>query len=207
MKDYLIMLQEDIHKGNYSSGHLFKELYREKHIQQREYDCQAVEGIIVEDEWESIIEHAYYCWLLGMLYLPDEVPGEDEYRGYNKEKILTFFLIRILSELSEKVQGEDETLPLKTDAMHKIFMHSMYADIGNMNGYREIWDDLSLNAKDINGKIASDIDAIERQYQLILYEKKNLQFESDIGKRQKTPQTSVGMKIFNEVVKRNCQRE
>lgn len=86
-------------------------------------------------------------------------------------------------------------------------MHGMYADIGNMDVYKEIWDDLSLNAKDINGKIASDIDQIERLYQHLLYERKDWQFDHNMSKGREKPTTSVGMKIWNAVIKRNFQKD
>ena len=207
MKDYLMMLQEDITKQNYNSGHLFKELYRKKQFLQSEIQSQDIKEIIVEDEWESIIEHAYYCWLLGMLYLPDEAPQEAEYAGYDKGKILTYFLVHNMSSLCGKSQGAEEPHTTEKDAMHKIFMHSMYMGIGNMDGYKEIWDDLSLNAKDINGKIASDIDEIEKLFQHLLYENKKWQSEDDMAKWKIRPNTSVGVKILNAVIKSNFSKD
>lgn len=121
MKDYLIMLQEDIAKENYNSGHLFKELYRKKQFVQRESQSQPDKEIIVDDEFESVIEHAYYCWLLGMLYLPDEAPKEAGYVGYDKEKILRYFLVRNMSELCGKSQGVSGPLMTIKDDMHRIF--------------------------------------------------------------------------------------
>lgn len=210
MKNYIMMLWEDINNQDYSIGHLYRALYQKREIVQSVSSDQIVEGSMIEHTKENVIEHIYYCWLLGMLYLPDEQPEGDEYNGYEKEKILKFLLIHNLSKIYTENMLPSEFFLSEKDNMYRIFMHSMYSGIGCMDTYKKVWDDLALDAKNINSKIAGDIDRIERIYRQNLYTKRDECSGEEIDELRQEwncMETSLGGSIMEEIMIKEPKRD
>lgn len=205
---YITMLQEDISNSSYNIGHLYDELYMLKDIQRRGWVEKIATGSIQVDRYENVVEHTYYSWLLGMLYLPEYRLNSKEYRRYDKKKILNCLLIHDLAEkyVGDKLPEEnnDKHKEVEDECMKRIFRHDMYAGIENMDAYRKVWVNFSLDSKDINGKIAKEIDIIQAIYQFCVYKKAGAQFtkEKEIEWREEKNKikTFLGKKIFKEVV-------
>lgn len=204
MKIYISMLKEDIEHRHFDIGHIYDELYKAKDIQRSGWIKKIKKGSIDVVRYENIIEHSYYCWLLGMLYLPEKRPKKEQYKGYEKNKILNYLLIHDLAETytGDKLPEEKVTFHVQNenDCMLRIFMHDMYSNVANMDYYRKIW----VKNDDINAKVARDIDIVQAIYQYCIYKKKHARFEEgrdDLWKKEKNKiQTSLGRKILDEVV-------
>lgn len=209
---YISMLCEDIEKKVSDIGHLYKELYGLKDIQRKGWVKKIKKGSIQVDRYENVVEHTYYAWLLGMLYLPDEKPAGKDYEDYDKKKILNYLLIHDLAEAyTEDHLPEEITVAIKTaekECMRKIFMHSTYSGIGNMNFYKKIWKEAELNSRGCNGKIAKDLDIIQAIYQFCVYkrmgavftEQKEKEWRKEINRIKTIPGTEI-LKIVLEEFK------
>lgn len=119
---------------------------------------------------ESVTEHMYNCWLLALLYLPDNYDAE----GYNKESILKMLLIH---DWAESITG-DINKPEKKEAdyqhekklMRMILLKGTYPSIADLNGYYDVWDEFEANFKrSENAKIAKDIDCVQALHQFCCY--------------------------------------
>lgn len=208
---YMSMLLDDIkHKVN-NIGHLYHELYALKDVQRKGWVTKIKADSIDVDKFENVVEHTYFAWLLGMLYLPEKKPFGKRYSKYDKRKILNCLLIHDLAEaylgdhLPEETTGQvkDE----EKECMRKIFMHSLYPGIANMNSFKETWEKFDLKSDDINGEIAKELDIIQAIYQFCIYKRKGATFEKSKEKewrREKNKiKTSLGQKILKEVVLNN----
>lgn len=208
MRDYILMLQEDIYNKSYDIGHLYDELYGLKDIQRKGWVEKIERGSIQVDRYENVIEHTYYSWLLGMLYLPEKAPFGKEFSRYDKRKILNCLLIHDLAEnyVGDKLPEEisNKHREAENECMRRIFRHDMYFGIENMDCYRKAWKGFGLDSSDINGKIAKEIDIIQAIYQFCVYKTKGAQFtrekEIEWKKERYKIKTPIGKKILREVV-------
>lgn len=122
-------------------------------------------------EPENIVEHMYNCWLIGMLYLPDEY---HEY-GYDKNSILQMLLIHDLVEAKtgninrpERELHQQEFDNKENEAMQSLFLSGTYPNSVNLSTYRAYWN--AWNKKEgINYYVAKDIDNIQTIYQFCHY--------------------------------------
>ncbi|MDE5931905.1 MAG: HD domain-containing protein, partial [Lachnospiraceae bacterium] len=208
MKTYLAMFQDDIENANYSSSHLYDELYGVKDIERSGWCKKIRDGSIDVAKYENVAEHMYYAWLMGMLYLPETAPADKQYAGYQKEEILRCLLTHDLAEkyVGDKLPEEttQEHKIKENEWMHKIFMHDTYNEIASMDAYRNIWEHFDLDSKNINGKIAKEIDIIQSIYQFCIYKEMGAEFlenreEKWKGEKNKI-KTGIGKKILKEVV-------
>ncbi|MCM1211469.1 MAG: HD domain-containing protein [Blautia sp.] len=229
MRIYLQMLQEDIENKAFARSHLYNELYKVKDIQRRGWLEKIRKGSIKKDGievepgflYENVVEHTYYAWLLGMLYLPERLSLDDksenfddkdcDYSKYDKKKILDGILIHDLAEVyvGDKLPDEttEEHKKRENECMRRIFMHDMYAGIAKMDDYRSIWKYFGLASSDINGKIAKELDVIQAIYQFCVYKRMGAEFgrkkEAEWKKEKEKIETRIGYDILNEVVLQN----
>jgi len=208
---YMLMLRDDIKNKVNNIGHLYNELYGLKDIQRKGWVEKIKADSIHIDRFENVVEHTYYAWLLGMLYLPETKPTGKHYAKYDKRKILNCLLIHDLAEAYMGDHLPEETTGLVKDSekecMRKIFMHSLYPGIGNMNSYKETWEKFDLYSDDVNGEIAKEIDIIQAIYQFCIYKRQGAVFEKskekEWRKERNKIRTFLGNKIFKEVVLKN----
>lgn len=120
-------------------------------------------------EPENIVEHMYNCWLIGMLYLPNEYPEE----GYNKNSILQMLLIHDLAEaktgnINQPEKELNEYNNQKNTAMLSLLFSGTYPGSVDLSTYIDHWK--KWNRKEgINYYIAKDIDNIQTMYQFCHY--------------------------------------
>lgn len=216
MKTYLLMLKDDINDEAYNVGHLYDDLYLVKDVVRSGWIDKIEKGSVPVVRYENIVEHMYYTWLLGMLYLPDTPPtSEAEYKFYNKNKILNCILIHDLAKahVGDKRPEEktDEHKRNESDWMHKIFMHDTYSDIYSMESYRRIWKQFKPNPTDINCIIAKELEIIQSIYQFYIYLNSGAKFkdgkEEEWKKEKRHVKTLVGRKILDEVVLKKFEME
>lgn len=120
---------------------------------------------------ENIVEHMYNCWLIGMLYLPEEY--EDE--GYNKNHILQMLLIHDLGETEtgdisrpEKQKKQHEYDLNENMVMQSLLLTGTYPGAIDLSAYLERWNDWDKK-RGLNYDIAKDIDNIQTIYQFCNY--------------------------------------
>lgn len=154
---------------------------------------------------ESIAEHMYNMYLLGLLYLPEKLENVD----YHKDDVLQMVL---LHDLAETITGDiphpnktreheiDEDLKAKA-----IFCKLMYNGVSNAGKLYDLWCDWSSNLS-INAKIAHDLDAIQLNYQFLKYAHQENSVFSDqdiINWTKRQPKTMVGKSIYKKVILEN----
>lgn len=120
---------------------------------------------------ENIVEHMYKCWLVGLLYLPDEFDDAE----YDKQSILQMLLIHDLGETvtgdinrPEKIKNLKHYDEEENKVMHSLMFSGTYPASPNLNHYLDLWENWE-NKSNINYKIAKDIDNIQTIYQYCDY--------------------------------------
>lgn len=120
---------------------------------------------------ENIVEHMYKCWLVGLLYLPDEFDDPE----YDKQSILQMLLIHDLSETAtgdinrpEKLKNLKHYDEEENKVMQSLMFSGTYPTSPNLNHYLDLWENWD-NKSNINYKIAKDIDNIQTIYQYCDY--------------------------------------
>lgn len=132
---------------------------------------------------ENIVEHMYNCWLLAMLYLPDNYELEE----YDKNKVLQMLLIHDLGETitgdinrPEKLERQRFYDNQENEAMYQIMLNGTYPNMANLNKYLNLWKEWS-EEDTINYLVAKDIDNIQTIYQFCdYYTKESIFSDSDI---------------------------
>lgn len=154
---------------------------------------------------ESVQEHAYNSWLIGMMFLPDYYPG---YSDYSKDTILNLLLLHILDGDSQEknyyinaynrnINGDENYNNLG------IFLsrgsYTTFADTSKYHDIKNIW----YEKNNINGKIAKEICVIQEIYQFIsnsnMLEPSKLS-TLELADMKSSIHTTVGKKIMQIVV-------
>ncbi|MGN1168588.1 MAG: HD domain-containing protein, partial [Acutalibacteraceae bacterium] len=120
---------------------------------------------------ENIVEHMYNCWLIGMLYLPDEYHDPE----YSKDSILKMLLIHDLGETEtgdinrpEKQKNRHDYDYQESMVMQSLLLSGTYPGAVDLSSYIDYWKD--WNAKQsINYYVAKDIDNIQTIFQFCNY--------------------------------------
>lgn len=206
-KAYLTMLIEDIEQATFKPKHLYEKLYGLKSIVRSGW-VKGIQNDIGEKRFENVVEHIYYTWMLGMLYLPEEAPEDSEYIKYNKRKILDAILIHDWAEIDvgDAIPEDNNDIhkELEDFRMRVLLMHDTYSFVGNMFKYKEMWEVYKKDSPDINGRIAYELDKIQAIYQFYMYLENNAKFSDEKIKswlsEKNNITTSIGQKILQEVV-------
>lgn len=162
---------------------------------------------------ESIADHMYGCYMLGVFFLPNninhcidyEIPDIDNYELYSKDKILQMLLLHDLAEsktgdivAQDKSDKDSEEESKRFDYYEFLCSFPKIYALGNQ---KNIWDEF-VEKSTINAKIANDIDKIEPLIQANIY--KNAGNIIDINEwidyaRQKV-HTSLGKQFLDFVI-------
>lgn len=208
---YFSMFYDDLHAFNNDQKVNISSSYYENLARLSETDRSGWRNLkIPERDRESIIEHIYNTWLLGMLFLPLEVEFRND---YNKEKILKMILIHDLAEsITGDIPSPDKKKNTRYDweediVMRKLLLKGTYDGIENLNYYYEIWEEF-VEGQSINAKIAKELDVIQLIFQfckyylrypeLISVDEKNLWLRA-----QSNIKTPIGKSILQKVVEQN----
>lgn len=122
-------------------------------------------------EPENIVEHMYNCWLLGMMYLPDEY----DLAGYDKNKILQMLLIHDLGETEtgdinrpEKAEKQKFYDRQESTVMQALLYSGTYPKAANISSYLERWFEWD-EKRGTNYSIAKDIDNLQTIFTFCAY--------------------------------------
>ena len=113
---------------------------------------------------ESIFDHMYSCFLIGLVLLPNE---SKEYVNYNKNKILNLLLIHDLGEadIGDIIHGnKNEKDHLQERESIANFLNGV--SFNDDTDYLSLWTTMETNSSsDINCMLVKEIDALQGAYQ------------------------------------------
>ena len=169
----------------------------------------AIEG---KEIIESVLEHTYEAYIIGLLYLPNE---DKLTKGYKKQDILNMLLIH---DLGENEVGDyppsyydyDSILRKEREICRAYYLAGQHPEYETMIDYLRLWDGWASNSNDINIRIAKEIDKIQMLYKLLLIlkegkaiftEERFKNFFLAVGGIR----TTQGRVVYNKVVARNIE--
>lgn len=162
LKVYIQMFKRDMDKNDFDEGYLIDELYALKDFKRRGWTKR---GLV---NTESVADHLYGVYLLGMTYLPESKGNTD----YNKNYILQMVLVHDLAEAYIGDLTPDEKTIKKREEEQRAFqilgMASTYEKINYMEQAYELWLEYE-EGKSINAKVAREIDRLDSLVQLYQY--------------------------------------
>lgn len=160
---------------------------------------------------ESIVEHMYATWLMGILNLPETYHVD----GYQKDRILSMIMIH---DLGETLTG-DIPKPMKVghpeydsdeDQVMKAFLlKGTYPGITNLKQYYSLWDEWHRQ-ETFNSKVAKDLDCLQAMYQFCAYytdypdnfpEEKIISWLGEY----RDLRTEIGVSLYENIIRRNPQ--
>lgn len=161
---------------------------------------------------ESIAEHMYGCYLLGIFFLPNNIhqcidyniPDIKKYVQYSKKRILEMLLLHDLAEVKigdivspEKVYADEESENKRFDYYEYLCSFPGVYGLGNQKG---VWEEFAENST-INAKIANDLDKIEAVIQAYMYQDTNeINMEEWKEYARKNVYTSLGKQFLEFVI-------
>lgn len=141
------------------------------HIKEkRDYLSESEYSQIVDSDfrYESVLEHIYQAYLIGLLYLP----AHSQTKGYNKQSVLNMILVH---DLGEAYIGDippsykDYSSSRKQESLYcqRIFLSGMHFPLADLTDYLKLWNEWSGDQPSMeNVQIAQDIDDIQMLYKL-----------------------------------------
>lgn len=157
---------------------------------------------------ETIAEHLYGAFLIGMFLLPSE---NDASEGYNKKEILDMLLIHDIGEVraGDSATIVDESQRMIDDAnedkeMRMLMQKGTYNEIANLSSFYNQWSGFQ-DKMNVNAKIAHDIDIIHTIYRFLLYyieSKENFSEEEIFAftDRRNDIISDIGMKVYQTII-------
>lgn len=157
---------------------------------------------------ETIAEHSYNSWLMGMFFLPTEL----EVEGYDKREVMDMLLVHDLAEaeVGDQVISLAEPkkdLKMQNDVMKKLFLKGTYPEIANMTYYYNVWSGY-YNGVNYNARIARDINLIQSvytfcQYYCLYSDKFTTEEVQEWLQEESNLKTEIGYQLFEQLIKQN----
>ena len=162
-----------------------------------------------EKSYETVVEHIYECYLIGLLYLP----AKSTELAYDKQKILNMILIH---DLGECHTGDyppfydhiDEIKESESIFNKGLFINGVHNGIADLTDYLRLWKEWENDSPDINVRIAKDLDKIHMIYKMLkLLNETDLPLKKERIQKflaeRKTIKTEEGKKIFEMIIIKN----
>ncbi len=160
------------------------------------------------DDPESVSEHSYSAWLMGVFFLPEEYDMD----GYLKKEILDMLLVH---DMAEAIIGDQKTsliepkkeLKEQNDILRKLFLKGTYPNIANLTYYYNIWTGY-YNGINTNARIARDINLLQTVYTFCEYycktpEKFSYEQVRALMNEKANMKTDLGYQLFERLVDSN----
>ena len=203
--NYVMTIKELLSKNPYKK--LVNELYLVKDVKREGWVRRKINLV------ESIADHMYGCWMLGIFFLPNsinhcidyKIPDIDNYGSYSKDRILQMLLLHDLAEVKigdiitqEKDKKDFEEESKRFDYYEFLCSFPKVYGLGNR---KEIWDEFVEKAT-INAKIANDIDKIEPVIQANIYRNRGeiIDMNEWIDYARQNVYTSLGKQFLDFVI-------
>lgn len=159
--------------------------------------------------YETVANHMYECYLIGLFYLPEVDIQNSE---YNKQEVLNLLLIHDIGEslvddyppYYEKI---DEKKKQEDAANRRIFLGGLHEGVSDLTYQLTLWDHWR-NEDNINAKIAKDIDKIQMIYKMfVLLSKTDIYLSRNriisILKDKERIRTDYGKHIYKILIEQN----
>ena len=158
---------------------------------------------------ESIVEHMYATWLMGMLNLPESYHID----GYQKDKILSMIMIHDLGETltgdipkPQKI-GHPEYDSSEDQVMRAFLLKGTYPGMTNLKQYYSLWDEWHQQ-ETFNSRVAKDLDCLQAMYQFCVYYTDypdNFPDEKIISwlGEYRDLRTEIGISLYERIIKSN----
>lgn len=164
---------------------------------------------------ESIADHMYGCYILGILFLPTNVhqcidyniPDIEKYLDYSKESILEMLLLHDLAEtrIGDIVTLEKDKREIEDENSSFAYYEYLcsFPHIYGLGNQKKAWDEFVENST-INAKIANDIDKMEPLIQAYIYKKKGNEINLGEWKEyaRKNVNTTLGKQFLQFIIDR-----
>ena len=171
-------------------------------------DKQLYESYKKNKSYETVLEHIYECYLIGLLYLP--LNGEGD---YDKQKILNILLIHDLGECYSEdyppFYNKIKDVKKEEDIFNKgLYVNGVHEGIADLTDCLDLWMGWGNETPDVNIRIAKDIDKIHMIYKMLTLLKNT---DIDLSEERirtfyderKKLSSNEGKAIFNSIVKNN----
>ena len=161
--------------------------------------------------YETVLEHIYECYLIGLLYLPSR-SGDT---SYDKQKVLNMLLIHDIDECHsgdyppfyDKIEEVKEEEAIFNKGL---FIKGVHNNIADLTEYLELWQSWENDfADDINIKIAYEIDKIQMIYKMLrLLKDTDIKLSGERIQRflmdKRKIKTEEGKKIYEIIITKNA---
>jgi len=205
--NYVTAVKELLVDNPYHS--FIQELYQVKSVKREGWIRRGVELP------ESIADHMYGCYMLGMFFLPNNIyqcidyniPDIKEYAEYSKEKILQMLLLHDFAEakIGDIVTYEKDGVDIRNENLRFDYYEFLcsFPKIYGLGIRKKAWDEFVGNTT-INARIANDIDKIEPIIQAYIYKENNSGIDLDEWKKyaRQNVNTSLGKKFLEFVIEK-----
>lgn len=205
--NYVAMMKERLSNNPYKD--IIEEMYMFKSVKREGWIRRNVKGP------ESIADHMYGCYILGMFFLPNNayqcidynIPDIENYLNYSKASILEMLLLHDLAEVKigdivapEKVRKDLENENAFFDYYEFLCSFPHIYGLGNQ---KKVWDEFISNST-INAKIANDIDKIEPLIQAYVYKKNGniIDLKEWEEYARKNVKTSLGKQFLHFIIEK-----
>lgn len=176
-------------------------------------DKQLFDSYKSNKSYETVLEHIYECYLIGLFYLPAD--GKNE--NYNKQKILNMLLIHDLGECYcddyPPFYNKINDIKNAEDIFNKgLYVNGVHEDISDLTEYLYLWKEWQNSSNNINIVIAKEIDTIHMIYKMmVLLKDSDIELEKEritrFFKEKKNIITEEGKKIYKILIKNNPEFE
>lgn len=182
-------------KSEERKGWLIQDHYNEGTMSKETYKAQ-----INFPSVESVIDHIYITYLIGLLYLPERIKENPK---YNKQEILNIILIHDLGEsytgdLSPCMKGYADSKNKEDKFNKRLFSSWMNLSNVDFSHQMYLWNLWSnKESSNINYKIANELDKLQLLYQLHMMS----DTESRFSERRLQDLKNIESKIETPIVK------
>lgn len=203
--NYVTAVKELLANNPYKN--VVEEMYRIKSVKREGWIRRKVVGP------ESIADHMYGCYILGMFFLPNNthqcidynIPDIENYLDYSKEAILEMLLLHDLAEakIGDIVTPEKARKDVEDENSFFDYYEFMcsFPHIYGLGNQKKAWDEFIENST-INAKIANDFDKIEPLIQAHIYKINGNDIDLNEWKEyaRKNVNTSLGKQFLQFVI-------
>lgn len=162
LRRYLMMVREHLGSRDFRVAQIYDTFHRIKEVRRSGW---AVRGIA---DGESVADHTYCAYLLGVLFLPQRWKSE----RYSRAVVLEILLWH---DLAEAVTGDilpwkrtEESDSREREVYNKLSMVGTYEGVPNLEYVRKYMQDFRGEST-FNARVAHDLDRLENLVQLWVY--------------------------------------
>ena len=185
--------------------YIFKELYNTKFEQRVGWIKRNI------SHPESVMDHMYSAYLIGMFLLPETKYELEEYKltdsvnyeAYDKQAILTTVLIHDMGEnfIGDKLKKSEDDIKNENNRLEYYGLLCTLPKLHGLGRNVKYWREL-YSKETINGKIANDLDKLEPLIQAYMYKVRGEMVDLEEWKKdvEQNLETTLGRKLLDFVI-------